>query len=104
MLEVSPIARAVLVAGSQSSLARKLNCTPQNVQRMFSSGHVPAKHVLKIEAATGISRHELRPDLYPDVAPTLNANLRPTPSSDQSVDPAVIPSSTKLDPTEALAL
>jgi hypothetical protein len=37
-------------------------------------------------------------------APTLNANLRPTPSSGQSVDPAVIPSSTKLDPSEALIL
>lgn len=26
---------------------------------------LPAEHVLKVEAATGVSRHELRPDIYP---------------------------------------
>lgn len=26
---------------------------------------LPAEHVLKVEAATGVSRHDLRPDLYP---------------------------------------
>jgi DNA-binding transcriptional regulator YdaS (Cro superfamily) len=26
---------------------------------------LPAEYVLKVEAATGISRHQLRPDLYP---------------------------------------
>ncbi len=26
---------------------------------------LPAEHVLAVEAATGISRHDLRPDLYP---------------------------------------
>lgn len=31
---------------------------------------LPAEHVLTVEAATGISRHDLRPDLYPlDSAP-----------------------------------
>lgn len=28
-------------------------------------GKLPAEHVLKVEEATGISRHELRPDIYP---------------------------------------
>jgi DNA-binding transcriptional regulator YdaS (Cro superfamily) len=32
---------------------------------IYSWRRVPAIRVLAIEAATGISRHELRPDLYP---------------------------------------
>lgn len=93
MTGMTPINRAVDVAGSQSSLARTLRCTPQNVQRMCSTGHVPAKHVLKIEAATGVSRHDLRPDLYPDYLPTLDANLRLSPVADQSPENAGVLSS-----------
>ncbi|MFL1548794.1 transcriptional regulator [Pseudomonas sp. D47] len=93
MSGVNPIDRAVAVAGSQSSLSRILCCTPQNVQRMCSTGHVPTKHVLKIEAATGVSRHELRPDIYPDHSPTLSANVRPTSLPGKSTAGAVNPSS-----------
>lgn len=57
--------RAAASAGGQSALARILGCTPQAVQRMCATGRVPAERVLQIEAATGVSRHELRPDLYP---------------------------------------
>jgi DNA-binding transcriptional regulator YdaS (Cro superfamily) len=63
--QLSPIERACELAGSQSALARQLDCTPQNVQKMCRTGHVPSNHVLKIERITGVSRHELRPDLYP---------------------------------------
>ncbi|AYY98831.1 chaperone [Burkholderia multivorans] len=70
--DLSPIQRAcaVLGWGGQSKLARELSkvgapCTPQAVQKMCATGHVPAERVLAIEAATGVSRHELRPDLYP---------------------------------------
>lgn len=59
------VVRAAKAAGGQSALARILGCTPQNVQRMCATGRVTAERVLQIEAATGISRHELRPDLYP---------------------------------------
>lgn len=97
MSRVNPIDRAVAVAGSQSSLSRILCCTPQNVQRMCSTGHVPAKHVLKIEEATGVSRHDLRPDIYPDHSPTLNANVRPNPADHQStVGAGVLSSSTEV--------
>ena len=57
--------RAAKAAGGQSALARILGCTPQSVQSMCASGNVPAGRVLPIEKATGVSRHELRPDLYP---------------------------------------
>lgn len=60
--------RAAAAVGGQSALARILGCTPQAVQRMCSTGRVPAERVLSIEAASGVSRHELRPDLYPKSA------------------------------------
>ena len=75
MKEISPIERAVRVVGSQSALARILACTPQHVQKMCASGHVPAIRVLKIESATGISRNLLRPDLYPDHSATLDQTI-----------------------------
>lgn len=31
----------------------------------WEKGRVPPKRVLEVEKATGISRHSLRPDLYP---------------------------------------
>lgn len=57
--------KAAKAAGSQSELARRLGCTPQAVQKMCATGRVPSERVLDIEKATGVSRHELRPDLYP---------------------------------------
>lgn len=61
--------RAAAAVGSQSALARKLGCSPQAVQRMCATGRVPAERVLQIETATNgkVTRHELRPDLYPVV-------------------------------------
>lgn len=61
----TPIEKAVLKAGSQSALARALSITPQAVSRMCALNRVPAERVLDIERLTGVSRHELRPDLYP---------------------------------------
>jgi DNA-binding transcriptional regulator YdaS (Cro superfamily) len=67
-MEPNAAERAAKAAGSQSALARVLGCTPQNVQRWCASGRVPAERVISVEQATGIPRHELRPDLYPDAA------------------------------------
>jgi DNA-binding transcriptional regulator YdaS (Cro superfamily) len=69
---VHPIQRACAKFGwgGQSKLARELSargkpCTPQAVQKWCNSGHVPEDRVLDVEELTGVSRHELRPDLYP---------------------------------------
>lgn len=61
------IERAAQILGGQSALARKLGCTPQAISKMCSTGRVPAERVLAIEVATegAVTRHELRPDLYP---------------------------------------
>lgn len=75
MSKISAIQRAVLVAGSQSALARSLACTPQHVQKMCASGRVPANRVLAIELLTGVHRHELRPDLYPEAPPTMTQTI-----------------------------
>lgn len=61
------IERAAQLMGGQSALARKLGCTSQAVSKMCATGRVPAERVLAIEEATGgaVTRHDLRPDLYP---------------------------------------
>ncbi|MDP8995107.1 MAG: helix-turn-helix domain-containing protein [Pseudomonadota bacterium] len=47
-------------------MGRLLGVTQAAVWRWLDKGlHLPAEHVLKVESATGISRHQLRPDLYP---------------------------------------
>ncbi len=92
-MSIEAMTAAAKAAGSQTALAKELGCTPQNVQWMCSTGSVPAKHVLKIESVTGVSRHQLRPDLYPEALPTLNANLRQISLLGQSADGAVNSSS-----------
>lgn len=60
------ILRACNAVGGQSALARKLNLGSQGtVSSWILRGRLPAERVLEVEAATGVSRHELRPDLYP---------------------------------------
>lgn len=57
---------AVRIAGSQSALARTLGVSQHAVWNWLDKGlSLPGEHVLQVEAATGVSRHDLRPDLYP---------------------------------------
>lgn len=61
---------AVEIAGSQSALARAVGCSNTAVWKWCqSSKRMPAEFVLKAEAATGVSRHALRPDIYPVEVP-----------------------------------
>lgn len=67
--------RAVDAAGGQAKLARMLNETaphkPPVSQALIwdwlnrAERVATAERVLDIEKVTGVSRHELRPDLYP---------------------------------------
>jgi DNA-binding transcriptional regulator YdaS (Cro superfamily) len=64
---MNPLQRAISIAGSQSELARRIGVTQAHVWQWLhrSKGKVPGQYVIPIEKATGVSRHELRPDLYP---------------------------------------
>lgn len=93
-MSIQAMASVIKAVGSQTALAKILECTPQNVQRMCATGHVPPKHVLRIESASGVSRGLLRPDLYPEAAPTMNEILSSSEVSGQSGKPSVNLSST----------
>lgn len=56
--------RAIKQAGHQAALAEKIGVTQQTISYWRSKGRIPAEKVVEVEAATGISRHELRPDIF----------------------------------------
>jgi TorA maturation chaperone TorD len=58
----SGVDRAVQAAGGASALARALGISQPAISTWK---RIPAERVLAIESVTGISRSELRPDLYP---------------------------------------
>jgi len=56
------------IAGGVTALARRLGVGQPTVSNWIARGRVPVEpvnQVLAIEAATGVSRHKLRPDIYP---------------------------------------
>ncbi len=57
--------RAAATFIGYAELARKLGVSPQAVSAWRARGRVPAERVLQIEQLTGVSRHMLRPDIYP---------------------------------------
>lgn len=59
--------RACELAGGQKPLAALIGTTQSQVWYWLarSKKGVPAEFVLPIERATGVSRSDLRPDLYP---------------------------------------
>ena len=63
-MENSAIHRAVEIAGSQTKLARKIGVRQSDVWTWLQGRPVKADKVIAIEAATGVSRHELRPDIF----------------------------------------
>lgn len=52
-----------LKAFGLSRLARELGTTPSAICQW--GGKIPPERVLSVEKITGISRHDLRPDIYP---------------------------------------
>lgn len=61
---MSGIREAIDKAGGIQQLADLLGIRYQAVHK-WTKGSVPAERVLQIEKVTGISRHQLRSDLYP---------------------------------------
>lgn len=60
----NPVQAAVENAGGAIALAKSLRMTPEGVRLWVKNRRVPAKRVLKVEAITGVSRHDLNPDVY----------------------------------------
>jgi len=59
-------ARAVTAAGNQSRFAAAVGTSQQNVSNWLAAKRsLPAEFVLAAEREFGVSRHDLRPDLYP---------------------------------------
>ncbi|MGB7407176.1 MAG: helix-turn-helix domain-containing protein [Pontixanthobacter sp.] len=57
---------AIERAGSQARLADPCGVSQPSVWKwLHQQKQVAAEYVLKVESATGVSRHDLRPDLYP---------------------------------------
>src|ERR1700753_3767983 len=69
--------RAIIQVGGVAALARAINVTPQAVSQW---DRVPAERALAVEKATDgrISRHELRPELYPGAAGQASKAVSPT--------------------------
>jgi TorA maturation chaperone TorD len=55
---------AIDAAGGVAQLARKIGIAQPSLSNW---SRVPAQRVIAVEAATGVSRKVLRPDLYPDI-------------------------------------
>ena len=63
-MNTTGIEQAIKAAGSQEALGRLLGVR-QSLVSYWKLRRIPAEWVLRIEAATGVSRHDLRPDIYP---------------------------------------
>jgi DNA-binding transcriptional regulator YdaS (Cro superfamily) len=62
---VGALRAAVDRIGGQNATARLLKVAQPSVWRWLTEEKpLPAQHVLLVEAATGISRYDLRPDIF----------------------------------------
>lgn len=60
-----PVEQVIAVFGGASKAAAALNLKSASVVLNWKArGQVPAERVLEIEKLTGVSRHDLRPDVF----------------------------------------
>jgi DNA-binding transcriptional regulator YdaS (Cro superfamily) len=73
MNRIEALRKAIDNAGGQTALARALGLKSQGSisNWLLRDKRVPAERVLEVERATGVSRHDLRPDLYPREPPVV---------------------------------
>jgi DNA-binding transcriptional regulator YdaS (Cro superfamily) len=59
-----PVERAIEALGGTMKAAEILGIPPNRISMWKNRKQVPVGKVLAVEAATNISRHELRPDIF----------------------------------------
>lgn len=66
-MNYSPLEKAIKIVGSQYRMAKILGKRQSLIWYWLKCGRVSAASVIPIEQATGgqVTRHELRPDIYP---------------------------------------
>lgn len=56
--------KAIKACNGILQMARDLGIAHQNIQSWLNKNGVPSDWVLKVEAVSGVSRHELRSDVF----------------------------------------
>jgi len=74
---MSVVARIIDSYGGAAALARRMDISRNAIWQWRKKDRVPAERVLDLEKLTGVSRHEIRPDIYP--VPERAAAQRPAP-------------------------
>ena len=85
--ELLSLQTAIRRAGSNAALGRLIGVSATSVWKMLNRAkQASAEYVLKIESATGVSRHDLRPDLYPREDPPAQPSAATSPSPRTAAD------------------
>lgn len=64
-MDTTPIQKAIDLAGTQAALARAIGAAPAFVNQWVTGRRpVAPKYARAIEETFGVSRHELRPDVF----------------------------------------
>lgn len=65
MFRMTALQNAISQLGSQSALAKRIDCAPQVINNWLRRNNVPAEHCPEIEKATGgvVRCEDLRPDV-----------------------------------------
>jgi len=59
------VRNAIKQAGGQVAVAQAFGIRQSAVWKWAERNSVPAERVIALEGLTGVSRHRLRPDIYP---------------------------------------
>ncbi|EIZ8586807.1 helix-turn-helix domain-containing protein [Salmonella enterica subsp. enterica] len=77
------LSKAIRLAGGQSRLAALMGISRSSVNRWLHKfdGRVPPERLIQIFQLTGVTPHELRPDLYPNPSDGLANPAETSPES-----------------------
>lgn len=62
-MQLTPIKKAIRLVGG-TNMAKELSLTRAAVYSWARKNQIPARHVLRVEQLSGVSRYELAPEIY----------------------------------------